>query len=203
MKTIYHTAPKRSGHNWVAHMVRSWIDGIPISDLEGWAPDRMVRHFGIQELQDNIILIQTRDLLNWYASYTKGRRDYRVGAIPTWETITDEYYKPRYFRTCTVVRVYYDRFFVDRAYRRDICVQLGGKYNEKKLQSLSNSGHGSTFDKMEYHLRAQEMQVLTRYKQVPKEIYVSLFQRRPFLLDFYLEHAQEEDQVEFVKSLKL
>ncbi len=200
---IYHIAPKRSGHAWTQKMMKSWLDGIPISDLEGWSPRDLVARFGVTDLMDGIIVLQIRDLLNWYASYTRGHHRFRVGAIPTWESAAQEFYFPEVLNRFKVVRLSYDDFADSKKYRMDICNQLGGIYNEKKLNSVPNAGSGSTFDGLDYDLRGSEMQTRTRYKQISPEAYEVLFKNRPGLREFYLKTAKDPEKINYVKSLKL
>lgn len=203
MRTVYHIAPKRTGHGWVAHMVRSWIDGVPLADLENWSPGKVMQRFSHDELSKGIILIQTRDLLNWYASYTGGGAPNSNGVLNNWSDVTKEFYEVNVFKGYDVVYVYYDEFFKNREYRQEVCNQLGGSYNEKKLQSVGHGGGGSSFDKLSFDKRAQEMNVLHRYRQVPSHIFYELLQGRKELLNFYLKHVDDADKRNFIQSLGL
>lgn len=204
MKNIYHIAPKRSGHSWVRTMVASWIPGVPIADLEGWYPEQVMAHYGKGVLRDGILLMQTRDLLNWYASYIRGNPQYRVGAIPTWEVITDEIYNPHYFkRGFYVVTVNYDEFVSSKTYRMQVCDQLGGTYHEKKINTVPGGGGGSTFDKFDFVGRGSQMDTCNRYKQIPKEAFIQLFNRRPTIYQFYMQHCTDNEKLKFVESLNL
>jgi len=62
------------------------------------------------------------------------------------------------------IGVHYDEFFQSQSYRISICNKLGGQYNEKELNKVTEIGDYSTFDKDKFQNRAQEMNVLERYK---------------------------------------
>jgi hypothetical protein len=185
-------------------MMLSWLPGAPLSDLEGWYPDRVIKHFGTEELRKGFIVLQSRDLLNWYASYMRGKWRYRPGAIPSWEFITDEMLKPHYFKSgYQVIHIQYDEFVVSREYRERVCAELGGEYNEDKLNSVPGAGGGSTFDKFGFVGKGSQMQTRTRYKQVSKQVYEELFNNRPTLYNYYMQHCTDGEKRKFVKSLKL
>ena len=63
------------------------------------------------------------------------------------------------------IKIYYDQFFTDETYRRNICSQLNGVYNEDELNVVARAGGGSSFDRITYDGNAAEMKVLERYKQ--------------------------------------
>lgn len=91
------------------------------------------------------------------------------------------------------VKVYYDQFFVDEEYRRTICTQINGTYNENEINVVARAGGGSSFDRVNYDGNASDMRVLERYKQWNIE---GMGEVNPFLqyiktheaLDFYLNN---------------
>lgn len=97
------------------------------------------------------------------------------------------------------VKVYYDQFFVDETYRRDICSQINGVYNENELNVVARAGGGSSFDQTTYDGRASDMKVLERYKQWEIN---GLGDDNPFLnhiktheaIDFYLNNFDVPDE---------
>lgn len=193
--TIYHIAPKRSGHAFVGNMVRSWTDARYV-DRENMRPHQFIRPAG-----DYIILLQTRDLLNWFASYYTSVKRVHMKMIESWLCITSEFYRERYLKGCNVVRVMYDHFCESQKYRINICGQLYGTYNEHELQHVPHNGGGSSFTGTRYNGKAKEMPTLDRYRQVDSAIYKRLFQKRPDLLKFYKRYMATAEKLEFVRGL--
>jgi len=63
-----------------------------------------------------------------------------------------------------LVRINYNWWIVDEAYRREICQQVGGEYREDTLGQVPEYGFGSSFDGRQ-HGRLQNRQgLLTRWK---------------------------------------
>ena len=189
---IYHIAPKRSGHAFVGNMIRSWTDAI-YKDMENRRPERFQRN------KRGIIVLQTRDLLNWFASYYRASQTYNRRMVSIWWAISAEVYRPHLFPDA--VRLIYDRFFVERAYREDICRQIGGTYNEDVLEVVLPNGDGSSFSKTQCDGRAHDLDVLNRYKQVPPAIYRNLFRQNPGLKRFYCRHTSDPEKLAFIRSL--
>lgn len=214
MTTIYHIAPKRSGHAWVGHMIQTWFDRRELKyiELENVTPKSFQ---GMYPRGKGIVILQIRDFLNWYASYVTsgGRTNYegktRFGRlrnsrpITSWEAIAREYYRspPKYIRNKEVVRVMYDDFFVDSEYRHRICEQLGGQYSEDNLLKVFDNGGGSSFDGQKYDGKATQMQTLERYKQVDPEIFRNIFRQKPGILKLYRNHLVDNEKREFIKSV--
>lgn len=101
------------------------------------------------------------------------------------------------------VHIFYDRFFESKEYRELICSQLGGTYNEDKLNIVPPQGNYSTFDSHDYQNAAQDMtDVLERYKNWKEEdkIYLNeLFKHDAF--QYYLEHFEvNEDKQSFINE---
>ena len=66
----------------------------------------------------------------------------------------------------TVPHILYDRWFVSKAYRKEIADSLGLHFTDAALNQASPFGGGSSFDGLSYLKNASEMDVLTRYKQM-------------------------------------
>jgi len=62
-----------------------------------------------------------------------------------------------------VVPVYYDRWFVDRDYRKVMIGKIGFAFSDKCLDVVSNKGGGSSFDGLSYGNAAQRMDTLNRW----------------------------------------
>ncbi|MFC1884490.1 hypothetical protein ACFL2O_06955 [Thermodesulfobacteriota bacterium] len=61
--------------------------------------------------------------------------------------------------------VLFDRWFSDAEYRRSICEKLGIPFTDAGLNEVARFGNGSSFDARKYDGRAQEMDVLNRWKE--------------------------------------
>jgi len=62
--------------------------------------------------------------------------------------------------------IIYDKWFKDINYRKQISEKLGLEFSDEGLQTVVRIGGGSSFDGIKYNGNAQEMDVLSRYKQV-------------------------------------
>ena len=60
--------------------------------------------------------------------------------------------------------IYFDFWFSDPEYRRKIENDLDLEKSEQYLEKVSNYGNGSSFDGTTYNGKAQEMDVLNRWK---------------------------------------
>lgn len=202
MITVYHIAPKRSGHAFIGNMIKSWAGNAEYTyhDKENTRPNRFIR---TSIKQSCIIILQTRDLLNWYASYWTSTKRPNGRIINTWFDITREFYRPKHLKEFKVINVMYDKFFSEKTYRLLVHHELIGKvgYNEDMLNTITEHGWGSSFSGREYDGRAQEMNVLERYREVPQDIYRRLFSVRPDILRFYRKYMAGEKHLQFIKSL--
>lgn len=62
--------------------------------------------------------------------------------------------------------IIFDKWFMDINYRKEISKSLEIEFTDLTLNKVAKAGGGSTFDKLEFDGRAQEMNVLNRYKQM-------------------------------------
>jgi len=185
---------KRTGSVWVASLIREWCPNVEVVRFENAYPQDCYP-FGT-------IVLQTRDLLNWYASYftsVKGKTSSNV--IHSWWEIAKEFYTPTYLTKRKVIRVLYDAFFENRIYREDVCTQLNGTYSENRLQDVVDAGGGSSFTNTSMHKQAQLMPVLKRYKMVDPDIYIQLFASNTKLLQFYTENMMNVETEKFLVSI--
>lgn len=179
--TLVHIAPSRSGHFFVQHVLKSWLS-TTVYNAENLRP-RQLRWAPFRS--NTIIVIQTRDLLNWYASVARSILAARVDPsvfrfvlkdkAMIWMAITRAFYDlhphRQYLGEYPVVKIMYDQFVNSKEYRRRVCDQLGGNYNERMLNHVPREGQGSSFDGMEYARRGTRMDTLTRYTQLPTKLY--------------------------------
>ena len=199
LQGINHIVTKRSGSVWVGNMIQSWCSDVSFTKFENVYP--ITFH---NAAQSGVIILQTRDLLNWYASYITVKKGKKLGPtriIQSWFAVATEFYKPFYLKEYTVVRVMYEDFFKNRDYRKDICAQLGGVYSEEKLQEMSIGSDGSSFTKMEMDGDTQSMPVLERYKMINPVLYKRLFQAHPYLLEFYRKNMMGKEKRRFLISI--
>jgi hypothetical protein len=194
---IYHIAPKRSGHAFVGNMIKSWCPNSNYHDLENMNPG------GFAMSEPGVIVLQTRDLLNWYASYYQQIQQPNMVTVLKWFNITREYFEPDKLEGYDVVNVAYEDFFASRAYRQGICAQIEGEYNEEWLNKITKNGGGSSFTGLEKNGNAQELQVLDRYKQVDPNIYLTLFRRKENLLEFYKKYCGDHRKLQFLEECGL
>jgi hypothetical protein len=195
MREIYHIAPKRSGHVWIGNMIKSWCPKDIYHDRENQKLDRFTCP------PNSVIVIQTRDLLNWYASYLTTAKRINGGIIQRWFQITKAFYDPAIFKDHTVVRIMYDKFFQDEEYRKKICKRLGGKYNEDNLNKVPYKGGGSSFDGIKQDGNGQSMQTLYRYKQIKKSYFIQFFKKYPEIFKFYRKTMPlTEDKRLFIRT---
>ena len=196
MKTIYHIAPKRSGHVFVANMIKSWCPDDTLVDLENLSPAHFRPTSG-----EFVIVLQIRDLLNWYASYMQDKKFGGVKILRATFDLVQEFYQPQYLKKYKVVRVFYDDFFSGADYRKRVCAELDGVYNEKMLNTVMDNGKGSSFSGIEMDGKAQDMPVLTRYKMISPSKYKALYRRYPGLIKLYLQHTTDIGKIDFINNL--
>jgi len=203
MKPILHIAPSRSGHTWVGQMIRSWCPDSEYYNLENFEPI-VASYFS---KKDCIIVLQVRDLLNWFASCLFMRDSIErisIEWIKGYQNIMEEFYTPNHLKNHTIVYVMYDTFFMDALYREQICSELGGVYSEEKLEVIEGYGR-SSFTKYSYTDKAQMMPVLDRYKQIKGNLqaYRLFLKDHAELLSIYKANYTDMEKKHFIKCLKL
>jgi len=71
------------------------------------------------------------------------------------------------------IGVFYDQWFKSKKYRKEIIEAINGnfkwdlKFTDDGIDRVSPIGHGSSFDNMKFDGKAQDMDVLNRWKQEP------------------------------------
>jgi len=203
MSAILHIAPSRTGHTWIGQMIQSWCPDSEYHNLENFDP-AAATYFS---KKDCVIVLQIRDLLNWYASCLAMRdtlEKIHVEWMNGYKKIIQEFYVPTYLKDHTVVYVTYDTFFIDQDYRKRVCFELGGIYSEEKLEVIEGYAR-SSFSKYSHNGEAQEMTVLNRYTQVRDNLqaYRSLFKAHPDLLSVYKKNCKDVEKRHFIKCLKV
>lgn len=114
-------------------------------------------------------LIVNRDPYNWAASCLN-----RVGSdtklqidnlIVAWKELVKESFGETSTLPYDVYPINYNKWFLYSDYRRNICDDLGLIFTDDGLNDVLNNGGGSSFDKLGFNGRAQDMDVLNRYKK--------------------------------------
>jgi len=101
------------------------------------------------------------------------------------------------------VKIYYNDFFKSNEYRKSICENLGGVYNESELNYVTKGGGYSTFDKDKFQGSGQQMNVLERYKEWKPEHheYLKLLKEHT-AFEFYLNNFDIlPDEMDFINSI--
>ena len=185
---IYQLYPKRSGHAFVRRMIESWCPESKMIEVENVSP----KAFSMEYNDNGVVILQLRSFKNWIASYVKSNKSQRavIKNVNWWWNVAKEFYsKTNHLKNYKVIKVYYDTFFTDRNYRKAICRELGGSYNEDRINEVGKEGRGSSFDGMEYNGKGQQMNVLERYKGF-ESIIDQVFKAKPKLKKFCKMHGE-------------
>lgn len=213
MTHIAHIAPSRSGHFFIQNMIRSWLVGVPIYNAEDLVPRKLWK----APLKNNtIVVLQIRDLLNWYSSTVQAnvngrctlsedvlRYHFTIKTKIWWRTAKEFYGLTDYLSAFQVLRVDYDEFVKSPQIRKNICRELGGQYNEDRLNEIHKAGGGSSFDRFKYNNSGSVMNVLNRYQQISSEYYkyFDVLQQTQ-ALQLYEKHMQlDEGKLSFLEKL--
>jgi hypothetical protein len=137
---------------------------------------------------------------DWYETWqiNKVKRVLDHWLIISKEFVNETEYIPEF------QRLYYDEFVKSRAYRKEICNNLGGEYNENMIEFVPGAGGHSTFDRNKYKDRGSEMEVLERYKLFDSrdDGFLLKLKEHP-AMDFYLKNFEvDKDKKKFINSIK-
>ena len=96
------------------------------------------------------------------------------------------------------VFVFYDTWFQDEEYRKEISDKLGLSFNDNGLNTVRHEGFGSSFDFQNYDNNAQKMDVLNRWKKYEGDTeFISLFRENPQIVEYYSKIYKEEFPLKF------
>jgi hypothetical protein len=197
------TGTSRSGHHFVINVIRSW--GLEVWKSENREPvyryGKGKRH--LVNTAGAVHVIQTRDFLNWLASWMMMAIPREVDdkeicrLIDVWLTNSKEYFNGG------SIPLLYDRFVGSEEYRRNICKQVGGTYNEDELNTVPRAGKGSSFDGSDFNGRGSEMDVLNRWVWFYGEgqKYEPYIYRNREALSHYVNNYPKTEQLEYAKLL--
>jgi len=111
-------------------------------------------------------IIILRDPYNNIASYMRrfAVNEWNIKAIISlWKTQADLFLDNKFYG------ISYNDWFKDVEYRKSICDELETNFTDNMINSVAKPGGGSSFDQMDYNGKAQEMDVLNRWKKVIDE----------------------------------
>jgi len=116
----------------------------------------------------NFLVIRTpwnhyASILQWKCRTPLKRKPRRF--IRGWLSYAYEYLRITKFIP-NLIKCSYDRWFVDKSYRKSISKSFGEDFSDDGLNFVDSEGRGSSFDQSKYCNRAQEMKVMERWKTI-------------------------------------
>jgi len=174
IKKLAILATSRSGHNFIGGVIHSWFDYKPeLVHMTNALPENIVE-YGLEN-EDKLIIV-IRDFPNFLASSLKSYLDFHGAESGKWAVSIahkikaykailkyamhpEKYYYPD-------VIISYQWFAKSRTYREAICKKLGGIYTEERLGFVSSEGNGSSWDKLSYQGKGNEMRTGDRAEQI-------------------------------------
>jgi hypothetical protein len=206
MNSISLIAPSRSGHNWTASVIRSWFeDDTKVRQFEAVNPvdfpaalERRLKYNPLDPRDPIINVLQVRDYLNFAASWTKYnlRKGYAyrkkkvVLLYDNWLAIAKEANNETN-HVSNKITLLYDQFAQNEAYRKAVCMLLGGDYNEEQVNYVPDGGMGSSFDQYSKQGNGSDMDVLSRWKWFlteEGEEYIDYLKVKKNILEYYVEN---------------
>jgi len=133
-----------------------------------------------------IEILVLRDPFNLFASRLKARWSQPKGgrysqwldnrAVKMWKSYAQEFLGITTFYP-SAIKIKYNDWFTSQEYRQDISRQLGLPFTDEGLLLVTDDGQGSSFDGVNYNGRANQMQVLDRWKScMGNKAYLRVFQ---------------------------
>lgn len=123
-----------------------------------------------------------RDAPNTFASVWSGKRRMRKRLSTfyreQWKTYAREFLGRTGYLPADTVKVSFNRWFTDDAYRRRLAAELGLDHAHRGLDDVPTDGGGSSFTGTDFEGRAREMAVLDRWRRCLEDPeYVAAFDR--------------------------
>lgn len=173
-------------------------------ESENASVEGMERKFQSQEFKESIkdISFQNlkcafvlRDPLNLFASQIRKWRKPNNDSVNAFESIYKHYKSgTKKISGVDCVFVHFNRWFRDKDYRKQISNELGLEHSDRLLNDLMSYGSGSSFSGVEKQGKAQDLNVLTRWKQMKDDpFFKSFLQQHPE----YVEIAQTDFSIAF------
>ena len=173
-----------------------------------------------------LYVILVRDYLNWVASYillVKDKKERGIeklhgigelygnplenmeSAILIWNMLVKEVYTETNYLPIAI-KANYDCFRKYQEYRKEICKDIGGEYNEEYLNRVAKQGFYSSFDGLDYKYEAQKMKVDERYLQIMetdcKDDYIKVLKSNNEALHLYKTYFNiSQDKIDFLKDI--
>lgn len=125
---------------------------------------KMIEQFCKELNLEPVIMLLLRSPQNNLASaYQVYNKNVNVLAkyVTQWQLYATEYLENTIFPH--KINIFYDKWFTDEAYRKELCTQLGFKFNDSNFNHIYKHGT-SSFDKMKFMNNASQMDVLHRNK---------------------------------------
>lgn len=206
----------RSGHNFVKLNINSWFPSCKYHNIESFMIDEYYNngkyYSNNQKNPQNIILI--RNPLNWLASFIrqletdnkKTQADInRMVAERTrkYIDIAEEGFGVTNKLPNKHV-IIYDEFVTERSVREYLCNRLGGKYNEKEINTVPFNGRYSSFDGQKFKNKGSEMKVLDRYLYYEgkntenAKLYFKTLKENPRMIELYMSNFTDSN-IDFMK----
>lgn len=133
---------------------------------------------GYPQAKNSVIMV--RDIRNLLASRKKHERGWNLEETTrTWCEYARVFLGESSIKPWPLVCVTYNQWFTDAKYRRSIVDNInaafgyGLQFTDAGLNEVPPSGRGSSFDRLQFQDRGQQMRTLERYKQVDVSKYVT------------------------------
>ena len=129
-------------------------------------------------------ILTLRDPFNWAASYMQ--KSQHPDDCSVWPVLWLEYANEfagntRYLPDA--IKINYNLWFCDHAYRQQISAQLGFEFTDEALELVTPHADGSSFDKTQFDAQAQKMAVTERWRHYQNNSdYRAVFQQRQDIL---------------------
>ncbi|MFW5794980.1 MAG: hypothetical protein ACOCV1_05810 [Bacillota bacterium] len=137
-----------------------------IEDLNNICQFKIEEKINAKEIKKTYHICIQRDFKNWISSvlshvFFKSFTNEEISEmIALWEKISNAYFdENKYF-------IKYNKWFLSEEYKRQICSDLDISFNDKFINNVASYGKGSSFDYYDYNGKAQQMDVLNRYKKM-------------------------------------
>lgn len=152
-------------------------------DIKDWSKYKMY-DFPVLKNADNIYpIILLRDFKNWIASCLKrreatgdardvyemlnspgynDRKDFKPSRIELFKQQLEECVSPSIIKN--LIPVKYNEWVCSKDYRKDIAKKLNINFTDEGILEVAKAGGGSTFDGYNYQHKANQMNVLERWK---------------------------------------
>lgn len=196
-------AISRSGHNFLKENIKAWLPNSVIYDLENLfgCPDTDAAI--LLKTDFNIILL--RDYLNNIASMCFLNINYE-NCLISWKNLVFESFK-KTNRIGKKIIVFYEDFKDNEDYRKNICNQICGNYNELKLNYVPNcNGNFSSFDKNKYKNNGTKMNTNSRWKQIlntkNKKLFIDIIKSNKNNINLYLKYFNvSNEKQQFINKI--